>query len=192
MAWGMIGFGFLVGLTGNLFSGIWLAILGLFLNGAATASRQQAGVQQALQGVTAGQLMSRTVVRVPSWVTTGDLLTPSTLSQGHRAFLVEDFGQVRGLLSLSDVAQTARGQWRTSKVEELLTPWDQLVTVQPETDAAAVLRLIAERSLAQVLVVEPGTNQVLGLISHEQIRNYLRLQAELGVQGGRVSSQPAA
>jgi hypothetical protein len=33
---------------------------------------------------------------------------------------------------------------------------------------------------------------VLGLISHEQIRNYLRLQAELGVQGGRVSSQPAA
>jgi len=192
VAWGMVGFGVLSALSGNLFNGVWLAILGLFLNGAAMASRQQASVQQALQGVTAGQLMSRTVLRVPSWVTAGDLLTPSTLSQGHRAFLVEDFGQVRGLLSLSDVAQTARGQWRTAKVEQLLTPWDQLATVQPETDAAAVLRLMAERNLAQVLVVEPGTNQVLGLISHEQIRNYLRLQAELGVQGGRVSSQPAA
>lgn len=191
-AWGMVGFGVLSALGGNLFNGVWLAILGLFLNGAAGASRQQAAVQQALQGVTAGQLMGRTVLRVPSWVTAGDLFTPSTLSQGHRAFLVEDFGQMRGLLSLSDVAQKARGQWRTAKVEELLTPWDQLVTVQPETDAAAVLRLMAERNLAQVLVVEAGTNQVLGLISHEQIRNYLRLQAELGVQGGRVSSQPVA
>jgi Zn-dependent protease len=191
-AWGMVGFGVVSALSGNLFNGIWLVILGLFINGAAAASRQQANMQQALQGVTAGQLMSRSVLRVPSWVTAGDLLTPSTLSQGHRAFLVEDFGQVRGLLSLSDVAQTARGQWRTAKVEELLTPWDQLVTVQPDTEAAAVLRLMAERNLAQVLVAEAGTSQVLGLISHEQVRNYLRLQAELGVQGGRVSSQPVA
>ncbi len=192
VAWGMIGFGLLSVLTGNLLGGLWLGILGLFLNGAAVGSRQQASMQQALHGVTAGQLMSRTVLRVPSWVTAGDLLTPSTLSQGHRAFLVEDFGQVRGLLSLSDVAQTARGQWRTAKVEQMLTPWDKLVTVTPDTEADAVLRLMAERNLAQVLVVEAGTSQVLGLISHEQIRNYLRLQAELGMQGGRVSSQPVA
>lgn len=192
MAWGMIGFGALVALTGNLFSGIWLAILGLFLNGAATGSRQQAGVQQALRGVTAGQLMNRTIVRVPSWVTAGDLLTPTTLSQGHRAFLVEDFGQVRGLLTLSNVAQTPRGQWRTAKVEELLTPWENLATVQPDTAAAEVVQLMGERGLGQVLVAEAGSREVLGVISHEQIGNYLRLQAELGVQPGRVSSQSMA
>ncbi len=192
VAWGMVGFGVLSALSGNLFNGVWLAILGLFLNGAAAASRQQASIQQAVQGVTAGQLMDRTILRVPSWVTAGDLLTPATLSQGHRVFLVEDFGQVRGVLSLANIAQTTQGQWRTAKVEQLLTPWDQMVTVQPDTDMAAVLSLMAERNLAQVLVVEAGTNQVLGLISHEQIRNYLRLQAELGVQIGRVSSQSAA
>lgn len=192
MAWGMIGLGVLVGLTGNLFNGIWLAILGLFLNGAATASRQQAGVQQALSGVTADQLMSRTVPRVPSWVTAGDLLTPSTLSQGHRVFLVEDFGQVRGLLALSNVAQAPRGQWRTAKVEQLLTPWEDLATVQPGAAAVEVLQLMGERGLRQVLVTGTGSREVLGLISHEQIRNYLRLQAELGVQPGRVSSQSLA
>jgi Zn-dependent protease len=192
MAWGMIGFGALVALTGNLFSGLWLAILGLFLNGAATASGQQAGVQQALRGVTASQLMSRTVLRVPSWVTAGDLLTPSTLSQGHRVFLVEDFGQVRGLLSLSNVAQMPRGQWRTAKVEQLLTPWENLATVQPDTAAVEVLRLMGEHGLGQVLVTGPGSRDVLGVISQEQIRNYLRLQAELGVHGGRVSSQSVA
>jgi Zn-dependent protease/predicted transcriptional regulator len=192
VAWGMIGFGALLGLSGNLFNGIWLAILGLFLNGAALATRQQAQVQQALRGVTAGQLMNRTVLRVPSWVTVGDLLTPSTLSQGQRVFLVQDFGQVRGVLSLSDVAQTPRNQWRTAKVEQLLTPWDQLATVQPDADAAVVLQLMAERKLGQVLVTEAGSQEVLGVISHEQIRNYLRLRAELGTQGGRVNSQSIA
>ena len=193
VAWGMVGFGVLSALSGNLFNGIWLAILGLFLNGAAAGSRQQASVQQALQGVTAGQLMSRTVLRVPSWVTAGDLLTPSTLSQGHRVFLVEDFGQVRGLLSLADVAQTPQSQWRTAKVgaaaDALGSTGDGAAR---HRCARHVLRLMAERSLAQVLVTEAGSRDVLGVISHEQIRNYLRLHAELGGQGGRVSSQPVA
>jgi Zn-dependent protease/CBS domain-containing protein len=192
VAWGMIGFGVLSTLMGNLFGGVWLAILGLFLNGAAVGSRQQAGIRQALQGVSAGQLMSRTILRVPSWVTAGDLLTPSTLSQGHRSFLVEDFGQVRGVLALSDVARNAGGQWRTAKVEQLLTPWEELVTVQPDTDGAAVLQLMAEHNLAQVLVTGAGAREVLGIISQEQIRNYLRLNAELGAQQGRVSSQSIA
>jgi Zn-dependent protease/CBS domain-containing protein len=191
-AWGMVGFGVLTALTGNLINGIWLAILGLFINGAAVGSRQQASVQQALAGVTAGQLMSRTILRVPSWVTAGDLLTPSTLSQGHRVFLVEDFGELRGLLSLSDVAQRSPNQWRTAKVDQLLTPWDDMVTVQPDADGADVLRLLAERQLGQVLVIEPGARQVLGVVGPEQIQNYLRLHAELGGQRGQVSSQPAA
>ncbi len=191
-AWGMVGFGVLTALTGNLFNGIWLAILGLFINGAAVGSRQQASVQQALAGVTAGQLMSRTLLRVPSWVTAGDLLTPSTLSQGHRVFLVEDFGELRGLLSLSDVAQRSPNQWRTAKVGDLLTPWDDVVTVQPNADGADVLRLLAERRLGQVLVAESGSRDVLGVIGPEQIQNYLRLHAELGGQRGQVSSQPAA
>jgi Zn-dependent protease len=191
-AWGMVGFGVLTALTGNLFNGIWLAILGLFINGAAVGSRQQASVQQALAGVTAGQLMSRTVLRVPSWVTAGDLLTPSTLSQGHRVFLVEDFGELRGLLSLSDVAQRSPNQWRTAKVGDLLTPWDDVVMVQPDADGAGVLRLLAERRLGQVVVAEAGSRDVLGVIGPEQIQNYLRLHAELGGQRGQVSSQPAA
>jgi CBS domain containing-hemolysin-like protein len=188
----MVGFGVLTALTGNLFNGIWLAILGLFINGAAVGSRQQASVQQALAGVTAGQLMSRTVLRVPSWVTAGDLLTPSTLSQGHRVFLVEDFGELRGLLSLSDVAQRSPNQWRTAKVGDLLTPWDDVVMVQPDADGAGVLRLLAERRLGQVVVAEAGSRDVLGVIGPEQIQNYLRLHAELGGQRGQVSSQPAA
>jgi CBS domain-containing protein len=188
----MVGFGMLTALTGNLFNGIWLVILGLFINGAAAGSRQQASVQQALAGVTAGQLMSRTILRVPSWVTAGDLLTPSTLSQGHRVFLVEDFGEVRGLLSLTDVAQSSPNQWRMAKVGQLLTPWDDVVTVRPDADGADVLRLLAERRLGQVLVAEAGSRDVLGVIGPEQIQTYLRLHAELGGQRGRVSSQPAA
>lgn len=192
VAFGFIGVGLVNALTGTLFNGLWLVFLGLFLNSAAAGSRQQAQMQRALRGLTVGQVMSRNVLRVPSWVTVGDLLTPSTLSQGQRAFLVEDFGQVRGMLSLADVGRTPRSEWRMMKVEQLMTPRDKLVVVQPETDIQGAMQLMEERNLPQLLVMDAAHDEVLGVLSSEQILNYLRLQAELTARSGKVNSESMA
>ena len=122
VAFGFIGVGVFNALTGDFANGLWLAFIGLFLNSAAAGSRQQAVAQKALQGMTAGQLMSRSTLRVPSWVTVGDALDPQTLSQGHRAFLVQDFGQFRGLFTLTDAARVPRSQWTQTKIEQVMTP----------------------------------------------------------------------
>lgn len=192
VAAGFVGIGVLAALTGNLFNGLWLVFLGLFLNGAAATSRQQVEMRQALNGLTVGQLMNRTVLRVPSWVTAGDLLTPATLSQGHRSFLVEDFGQVRGLLSLADAHRWPRLGWRRMKVGDLMTPQADLAVVTPDTDILEALQMLEERGLPLLLVVDPYTGQVIGTLSSEQIVNYLRWQSFLPGRPGRASSQPVA
>jgi Zn-dependent protease/CBS domain-containing protein len=192
VAFGFIGVGAANALGGNLVNGLWLVFLGLFLNSAAASSRQQAQMQSALRGLTVGQIMSRNVLRVPSWVTVGDLLTPFTLSQGHRAFLVEDFGQVRGLLSLADIGRTPRAEWRMLKAEQLMTPRDKLVVVHPETDIQAAMQLMEEHKLPQLLVMDAARGEVLGVFSSEQILNYLRVQAELTARSGKINSESTA
>jgi CBS domain-containing protein len=189
VAFGFVGVGVVNALTGDVFNGLWLVFLGLFLNSAAAGSRQQARMQRALQGVTVGQMMSRNVLRVPSWVTVGDLLTPSTLSQGQRAFLVEDFGQLRGMLTLAVLSRVPRADWRMLKVEQVMTPRDKLVVIQPETDIQAAMQLMEERNLPQLLVMDIAESEVWGVLSSEQIFNYLRVQAELAARSGKVSSQ---
>ncbi len=189
VAFGFIGVGVLNALSGGMFNGLWLVFLGLFLNSAAAASRQQAQMMRALRGLTVGQLMSRSVLRVPSWVTLGDLLTPSTLSQGQRAFLVEDFGQVRGMLTLADLRRMRSSEWRMLKVGQVMTPLNRLMVVQPDTDIETALQLMEEHELPQLLVMDAAQGTVLGVLSSEQVFNYLRLQAELAARGGQVSSE---
>lgn len=179
VAFGFFGFGAISALTGNLLNGLWLVFLGFFLNSAAAGSKRQVDVQQALRGITAGELMNRSVLRVPSWVTVGDLINPATLSQGHRAFLVEDFGQLQGMLTLRDLSQTPRGKWSRLKVEQVMVPWEQLLTVQADTEMTTVIQLMSERSISELPVTDVAGSDVLGMLSWQQIANYLRLQAEL-------------
>lgn len=189
VALGFIGVGVLSALTGNLVNGMWLGFLGLFLNGAALSSRQQAQMQRSLEGVTAGQVMNRSVMRAPSWVTVGDLFTPATLAQGHRAFVLEDWGQFKGVLTLEEAARVPRAQWYQRKVEQVMTPTDRLVTVRPETELADALQVMQETGVKYLPVLEAGA--VVGTLGLEQVQNYLRAQQELAGRGQR-RNKPAA
>ncbi len=179
VAFGFIGVGIFNALTGDFANGLWFAFIGLFLNSAAAGSRQQAVAHKALEGVTAGQLMNRSTLRVPSWVTVGDALDPQTLSQGHRAFLVQDFGQFRGLFTLTDAARVPRSQWTQTKIEQVMTPSAKLVTVAPETELLTALQAMDEAGAHQVPVVDTATGDVLGLLSRDHVAAYLQAQGEL-------------
>lgn len=192
VAFGFIGLGLFNTFSGGVVNGLWLIFLGLFLNGAAATSRQQASIQQALQGLTVGQLMSRSFLRVPGWVTVSDLLTPATLSQGHRAFVVEDFGQLRGMFTVIDAGRAPRSQWPTIKVEQLMTPADQLPALHADIDILAAMQLMEQSDLIQAPVVDSANGELLGVLSREQILNYLRAQAELRTRSGGARWQRPA
>jgi Zn-dependent protease len=185
VAFGFIGFGIFSALTGDLFNGLWLVFLGFFLNSAAGGSWQQARMQQALEGVTAGQQMSRTVLRVPGWVTVGDSLDPQVLGQGHRAFLVQDFERLRGMFTLTDVRRVPRSRWLETKTEQIMVPLDRLVVVQPETEVTAALQLMQEHNIRQVPVMDVQRSEALGLLTQDAIITYLRAQSELQGSMGR-------
>lgn len=192
VAFGFIGLGVFNALTGDFVNGLWLAFIGLFLNGAAANSRQQAVAQKALQGMTAGQLMSRSTLRVPGWVTVGDALDPQTLSQGHRAFLVQDFGQFRGLFTLTDAARVPRSQWTQTKIEQVMTPSAKLVTVEPETELLTALQAMDEAGAHQAPVVDIATGAVLGLLSRDHVAAYLQAQGELASKIAKNQGQSPA
>lgn len=186
VAFGFIGVGVLNAFTGNLANGLWLIFLGVFLNSAAAGARQQVAAQKALQGVTVGQLMNRSVLRVPSWVTVGDALDPMTLSQGHRAFLVQDFGQLRGLLTLDDVARVPRARWTQTKIEQAMTPRDRLLTVAPEAEILATLQAMDEAGVDHVPVVDPASGDGVGLLSRNHMAAYVQAQAELASKAAKT------
>jgi Zn-dependent protease len=192
VAFGFIGVGIFSALTGNFANGLWLVFLGFFLNSAAAGTRQQVSAQKALRGLTAGQLMSRAALRVPSWVTVGDALDPTTLSQGHRAFLVQDFGQFRGLLTLDGAARVPRSKWTQTKIEQVMIPREKLLTITAETEVLAALQAMDEAGIDHVPVLDPAGGDALGLLARSQVAAYLRAEAELASQTARSRGRSPA
>jgi len=102
----------------------------------------------------------------------------SVLPVGRRAFLVGESTRVQGLVSLSDSRKVAREQWPTTRVGEIMTPVDSLNYVTPDTKAEAILRVMNERNLNQIPVME-ASGRAIGWIDRQQLLRTIEIHMEL-------------
>lgn len=103
--------------------------------------------------------------------------------------VVED-GVLVGMLSDRDLAQVdiarvlrvggadaLRGELETPIVEVMIS---DVISVEPETDVSDVISLLLEHKIGALPVVEPGTREVLGIISYVDVLRALQDLVEEG------------
>jgi Zn-dependent protease len=173
----LIAFGIFTALAGQTLAGIWMALIGWFLQSAAAQSQVEVGLKQLLRGVRVGQAMTREFPRVGREWTLERLVREEVLGGGRRCFVVADDGHLRGLLTLHEIKAVPREQWGEVRVDEVLVPADKLTTVSPDDELVTALERMED--LAQVPVVARG--ELVGMLGREQILRYIRTRSELGV-----------
>jgi len=177
----MMGGGVLTAITARvaLVTGAWLALLGWFLYGAASAYSRQFRLREVLAPFRARDLVTPHGPLVPPNLSLQDLVQEWFLGLGQRAFLVGGDFAVVGLITLRDVSRVPRERWPLVTVAEVMVPIHQAVTVHPDENAFTVLERMDRAEVNQVPVVEGG--RVLGLITREAIIRFLRMREELGI-----------
>ncbi len=158
--------------TGFL-DGLWLALIGWFLNNAALMSYQQLLLRESLAEVPVRRLMQTQFVRVGPQLRLSTLVDQYVMGSGQRAFPVEADGRFLGMVSLRDLQKCARDAWESTTVGDVMTPTAKLTTVAPEQNAFEALALIGRRDLNQLPVVQDG--QLLGLLRDADILKWLSL-----------------
>jgi CBS domain-containing protein len=83
-----------------------------------------------------------------------------------------------GILTLGEITKVPRHLWSRIKAKEVMKPWERLVSISPDTPVLAALKKMEEANLVLVPVVD-GL-QVMGVLSLDQVMNYLKLRSELG------------
>ncbi len=179
VAFGFIGIGIFTAVTGNFFNGLWLAFIGWFLQNAAASAFQQAAMQKSLEGVTVAQVMRRDLDSVPALAPIDQIIEQRILHTGKRSFLVDEGGQMRGLLTLARIAAFPQRQWPFLTARQVMIPVEQLRSVAPYTDLVNALREMELSQQPQLAVVHE--REVLGTVSKDDITRYLRVRAELGI-----------
>jgi len=157
-------------LVGGLFNGLWLILIGWFLNSAARRSYQQVQLRDALKGFTAKDVMTRDYPTIPRRLTIRELAQGQLLLTKSSWFLVTDGEGVEGLLTLRRIREVPREKWDLTTVGEAMIPVSELKVAKPSDDAASVLERMSEENSNLVAVVAEGI--ILGVISLDDLLQF--------------------
>jgi Zn-dependent protease len=171
--------GFFMLFRGLFVNGIWTMMIGWFLYSASGQGYHQVIMREMLAHVRAEDLMERDVAIVSGNLPLQRLVDEFILRHRDRAFIVEDMGDVKGIVCLEDVKKVPRDRWSSTIVREVMTPKEGLATVSPDDDGNKVMAQLTKNSIHQVPVMQGG--KIQGVICRTDILHFLQLRSDLGV-----------
>src|ERR687896_38939 len=140
------GFGFLFIAGGialfvfaNSFSGAWLAFIGWFLLGAASAELRFLAVRDALAGLRVRDLMVRDPSTVSQGASIGQFMDEVVLPNRYTTYPVVENGRAVGLLPFRCVAQIPRGEWDERTVRDCMLSRDDVPVLEEYEEIVDVL-----------------------------------------------------
>ena len=173
---------FLIFQGANLFTGVWLALIGWFLSNAAESAVAQVSVEHALKGIKVREVMESDPPSVTPNESVADLVNERLIRGGHRSFLVRhDDGGLAGIVTLSDVRRMPRENWEAARVTDIMTRYADLATIGPDAELEAALKLLQEREVNQLPVVTDEGRTVVGLLTRAGILRLIEARMRLGV-----------
>jgi Zn-dependent protease/predicted transcriptional regulator len=155
------------------FGGLWLALIGWFLIGAATAEEQHAQVQSTLGGVRV-----RDVMTADPTAATGDESVQRFIDDvvfGHRYStfpLVADGGRPTGLVTLNRIKQVPPAERATTTLMQIACPMNEVPVARPEERLTELLPRMAGCTDGRALVID--RDRLVGIVSPTDITRTLQ------------------
>jgi Zn-dependent protease len=172
IAWALIAFGAYLAimshfglLRGDLFTGLWAILVGLFLRGAARSVTAQAGGAR-VDAV--AEAMSAPVAVEPDALISQfvDVILPQ---HRQRAFLVAHQRRLHGILTLEDLKALPRECWREKRVRDVMRPVDSSQFVKPTTALARAEELMQRNGTGAVAVINDA-GELIGFLQQGQLK----------------------
>jgi Zn-dependent protease/CBS domain-containing protein len=165
-------FGVLQIFSGNFGGGIWIALIGWFLDSAASAQIQQVTVQSLMAGHRVSQAMRTHCEWVPADYTLQRLVDEHVLGRGARCFLVSRGDSPVGLMTLHRLKEVPREQWPNMTAADAMVPMDRVKRIAPDEELGAALEEMDRDGVNQLPVMSDG--RVLGMLGREDVISFLR------------------
>src|SRR5690606_37316582 len=100
------------------------------------------------------------------------------LSRRDRCVLLEREGRVTGILTTTDLAKVPREDWVTTSARNATVQAEDVATVARGALVTDAVRLLAERDVHQLPVIEEG--RLVGLLTRGDILNHIQTRMQFG------------
>ena len=172
----LIGLGLMLFFAGQL-GGVWLMLIGWFLNQSAIGSFRQVMLQHTLADVSVHDIMSHDVKTAGPDTTLKDLVDHYFLRHRFGRFPILAGDELLGIVTLHDIKDVPRPDWPTVTAGEIIEPIDDSMMINEGEPAIKALLKMANEGAGHLLVVNEG--RLVGLVTKTDILGIIRVRGEL-------------
>ena len=197
ISYGFMALGFLMMATGSFLSGIWILLIGWFLNSGAQSYLSQQELSSVLSHVHLREIMNTNIISVKQDITLNELLDRYFNVYRKTEFpVVDECGNLIGAVTTKQAMNVQKSSRDTIKVEEIMIPKDELIVMKDDASADEALKRIFRENKSRIFVYEDidmiplrgpeyglevnkrQKQKLIGLISKTDILNVAREREE--------------
>lgn len=171
VAWVLMALGFLQILTGQLFQGLWLVLIGWFLHAAARGSQVQLVLRQAVGRLRVADLMRTRFEVVEPERNLEFFLEDYVLRSAQSAWPVVEADRLIGIISFEDVRSIPGADRNRLTVREAMRPIEERVA--PDLAGREALQMLLQSEHDPIPVVDG--ERIVGLLHRADIMRWLAL-----------------
>ena len=177
VALGFIALGIFQFFGGAGFGGLWIAFIGWFLLQAAGASYSTVTLTSNLKDVRVSDVMTNDCVAVDGNLNVQNFVEEHLLRSGRRCFVVEQNGEMIGLVTPHEIKNLERQRWPFTTLYDVMRPLNQVHTVTPSTPVMEALETMGRDDVNQLPVV--SGNHLDGIVTRANVIQFLQTRTEL-------------
>lgn len=171
ISYGFMGLGFFAMITGSFVSGIWILLLGWFLNSGAQTYLRQHELTSILTGLRVRDLMNTNVIAVTPYVTVAALIRDYFGRYMKGAFPVTDLNEkLIGMVTLTRAHEVPENKRNHLNAADMMIPAEELAVMLPDRQAEEALALMTRKSVGKIFVIDE-LGILIGLVSKTDILN---------------------
>jgi Zn-dependent protease len=172
--------------TGELVTGLWIALLGWFGIRNATTYDRITTLQETLLNLIAANAMTREFRVVDANQTLRSFADSYLLDiSAFEVYFAESDGRYRGIVSIDDLRLVERSEWETLTVQSIVHPLAEIPTVAESTPIVEVINKLENKQLPRITVLSPA-GAVAGVIDRGDIVRELAQKLSLRITEAEI------
>jgi Zn-dependent protease/predicted transcriptional regulator len=187
ISYGFMGIGFFAMLFGSFISGIWILLIGWFLNSGAQSYLAQHELTSVLATVRLQDIMNSRVIAVGKDMSISELLERYFGRYMKSSFpVLDDSGRLLGMVTVQKALDVPEYSRQSVRVAEIMVPASQLAVMLPETPADQGLAEMLRTGTGKIFVCN-AQGTMLGLVSKTDIMDVAKERQELQEKLGSIN-----
>lgn len=170
----MIIFGIMQVFLGALIAGLWLFVLGFFIERMSKSSYEQMLIRQIFSDEPIKKYAKQNPVTVESNLTIDELMANYFYNYYHKLYPVVDKGKLIGCITLNEIKSITKENWSSRTVHDLMRECSSDLVVDGNTKVTQVLQIMNTQNISRMIITDKQS--LYGIITLKDLLDVISMR----------------